>query len=338
MKILVTGSAGFIGFHLTERLLGRGDQVVGLDNLNSYYDVDLKYARLREIGIEKSRIVPGERVQSLKYPAYRFVVLGLEDRTAVEKLFCEEKPDIVINLAAQAGVRYSLENPYAYVDSNVVGFVNLLECCRCVPIRHLIYASSSSVYGTNTKVPFSEEDRVDHPASLYAATKRSNELMAGVYSSLYHLSTTGLRFFTVYGPWGRPDMAPMLFSKAILSGNPIRVFNNGHLSRDFTYIDDIVGNLLSVIDKEPESQGAAAIYNIGCGHPVSLTDFIGILETALGKPAHKEMFPMQKGDVYRTYADMTRFRKTFGSRSVTSLEEGILKFVDWYMAHKDLVL
>ena len=338
MKILVTGSAGFIGFYLAKRLLERGDQVIGLDNLNSYYDVELKYARLRETGIERNRIIPGEAVPSVKYPAYRFYVLELENRIAVEKLFCTEKPDIVINLAAQAGVRYSLENPYTYVDSNVVGFVNLLECCRKTGIRHLIYASSSSVYGRNDKVPFSEVDRVDHPASLYAATKRAGELMAGVYSSLYRLPTTGLRFFTVYGPWGRPDMAPMLFAKAILSGNPIKVFNRGNLSRDFTYIDDIIANVLSVIDKGPDAQGPAAIYNIGCGHPVSLTDFINVLETALGKRAYKEMFPMQNGDVYRTYADMTRFKETFGSRSVTSLEEGIPKFVAWYMAHKDLVL
>ena len=338
MKILVTGSAGFIGFHLAKCLLERGDQVIGLDNLNSYYDVELKYARLREAGIEKKRIIPGVMVQSMKYSTYRFVVLGLEDRAALEKLFYAEKPDIVINLAAQAGVRYSLENPHAYVDSNVVGFVNLLECCRQAQIHHLIYASSSSVYGANNKVPFSETDRVDHPVSLYAATKRTGELMARVYSSLYHFPTTGLRFFTVYGPWGRPDMAPMLFAKAILSDKPLRVFNQGNLSRDFTYIDDIIANLLSVIDKEPEAQDMAAIYNIGCGHPVSLMDFIGTLETALGKQAYKEMFPMQKGDVYRTYANMTRFKKAFGSRSVTSLEEGIPKFVRWYMAHKDLVL
>ncbi len=240
MKILVTGTAGFIGYHLAKRLLERGDEVVGIDSINDYYDVRLKYARLAETGIAESEIEYGKAVQSTEYPAYRFIKLQLEDRETLQNLFAEEKFDAVMNLAAQAGVRYSLENPYAYIESNVIGFVNLLECARHNPVRHFAYASSSSVYGGNTKTPFSEDDRVDNPVSLYAATKKSNELMANVYSKLYGIPTTGLRFFTVYGPWGRPDMAPMLFTKAIVAGEPIKVFNNGNLSRDFTYIDDII--------------------------------------------------------------------------------------------------
>lgn len=338
MKILVTGTAGFIGYHLAKRLLERGDEVVGIDSINDYYDVRLKYARLSETGIAESEIEYGKAVQSTEYPAYRFIKLQLEDRDALQKLFAEEHFDAVMNLAAQAGVRYSLENPYAYIESNVVGFVNLLECARHNPVRHFVYASSSSVYGGNTKTPFSEDDRVDNPVSLYAATKKSNELMANVYSKLYGIPTTGLRFFTVYGPWGRPDMAPILFTKAIVAGEPIKVFNNGNLSRDFTYIDDIIEGVVRVIDKAPaatdEHPVPAEVYNIGCGHPMQLMDFIRTLEKSLGKKAKMNMMPMQKGDVYTTYADTTKLERDFGYKPHVTLEEGIARFVEWYESYR----
>lgn len=338
MKILVTGTAGFIGYHLAKRLLERGDEVVGIDSINDYYDVRLKYARLSETGIAESEIEYGKAVQSTEYPAYRFIKLQLEDRDALKKLFAEEHFDAVMNLAAQAGVRYSLENPYAYIESNVVGFVNLLECARHNPVRHFVYASSSSVYGGNTKTPFSEDDRVDNPVSLYAATKKSNELMANVYSKLYGIPTTGLRFFTVYGPWGRPDMAPILFTKAIVAGEPIKVFNNGNLSRDFTYIDDIIEGVVRVIDKAPaatdEHPVPAEVYNIGCGHPMKLMDFIRTLEKSLGKKAEMNMMPMQKGDVYTTYADTTKLERDFGYKPHVTLEEGISRFVEWYESYR----
>lgn len=338
MKILVTGTAGFIGYHLAKRLLERGDEVVGIDSINDYYDVRLKYARLSETGIAESEIEYGKAVQSTEYPAYRFIKLQLEDRDALQKLFAEEHFDAVMNLAAQAGVRYSLENPYAYIESNVVGFVNLLECARHNPVRHFVYASSSSVYGGNTKTPFSEDDRVDNPVSLYAATKKSNELMANVYSKLYGIPTTGLRFFTVYGPWGRPDMAPILFTKAIVAGEPIKVFNNGNLSRDFTYIDDIIEGVVRVIDKAPaatdEHPVPAEVYNIGCGHPMQLMDFIRTLEKSLGKKAEMNMMPMQKGDVYTTYADTTKLERDFGYKPHVTLEEGISQFVEWYESYR----
>lgn len=338
MKILVTGTAGFIGYHLAKRLLERGDEVVGIDSINDYYDVRLKYARLSETGIAESEIEYGKAVQSTEYPAYRFIKLQLEDRDALQKLFVEEHFDAVMNLAAQAGVRYSLENPYAYIESNVVGFVNLLECARHNPVRHFVYASSSSVYGGNTKTPFSEDDRVDNPVSLYAATKKSNELMANVYSKLYGIPTTGLRFFTVYGPWGRPDMAPILFTKAIVAGEPIKVFNNGNLSRDFTYIDDIIEGVVRVIDKAPaatdEHPVPAEVYNIGCGHPMQLMDFIRTLEKSLGKKAEMNMMPMQKGDVYTTYADTTKLERDFGYKPHVTLEEGIARFVEWYESYR----
>lgn len=337
MKILVTGTAGFIGYHLAKRLLERGDEVVGIDSINDYYDVRLKYARLSETGIAESEIEYGKAVQSTEYPAYRFIKLQLEDRDALQKLFAEEHFDAVMNLAAQAGVRYSLENPYAYIESNVVGFVNLLECARHNPVRHFVYASSSSVYGGNTKTPFSEDDRVDNPVSLYAATKKSNELMANVYSKLYGIPTTGLRFFTVYGPWGRPDMAPILFTKAIVAGEPIKVFNNGNLSRDFTYIDDIIEGVVRVIDKAPattdEHPVPAEVYNIGCGHPMQLMDFIRTLEKSLGKKAEMNMMPMQKGDVYTTYADTTKLERDFGYKPHVTLEDGISRFVEWYESY-----
>lgn len=334
MKILVTGAAGFIGFHLVKKLLERGDDVIGIDNINNYYDIRLKYARLAETGIKQSEIVDGLAVQSTDYTTYHFIKMDLQDREQLQKLFASEKFDIVVNLAAQAGVRYSIENPYAYIDSNIVGFINLLECARYNPVKHFVYASSSSVYGGNMKVPFSEEDNVDNPVSLYAATKKTNELMAHVYSKLYGIPTTGLRFFTVYGPWGRPDMAPMLFAKAILAGEPIQVFNNGNLSRDFTYIDDIIGGVVKVIDKVPalneKKKVVAEIYNIGCGHPIQLMNFIRILEKELGREALKVMLPMQKGDVYITYADTKKLNNLLGYSENETLESGITKFIKWY--------
>lgn len=333
MKILVTGSAGFIGFHLTEKLIKRGDEVVGIDSINDYYDPRLKYARLAESGIGAEAQLWGCEVQSTKHPGYRFIRLKLEDREGLQGLFEREKFDAVVNLAAQAGVRYSLENPYTYIESNIVGFLNLLECARHNPVQHFVYASSSSVYGGNTKIPFSEDDRVDNPVSLYAATKKSNELMAHVYSKLYGIPTTGLRFFTVYGPWGRPDMAPILFTKAILAGEPIRVFNNGDLSRDFTYIDDIIEGVVRVIDKAPaateEKPVVAAVYNIGCGHQMQLMDFIHTLEECLGRKAEMKMMPMQKGDVYTTFADTSRFEHDMHYKPKVNLKEGIQSFVEW---------
>lgn len=327
MKILVTGAAGFIGSHLCWQLLGRGDEVVGIDNLNDYYPVSLKYARLREGGIEERDLVQGHEVRSAKYPGFRFRRMDITDKWALMDLCGKERFDVVVNLAAQAGVRYSIENPDAYVQSNVVGFLNLLECVRRYPVRHFVYASSSSVYGGNTKTPFSEDDRVDNQVSIYAATKKSNELMANVYSHLYGIHATGLRFFTVYGPWGRPDMAPMLFTKAILAGRPIKVFNNGNLSRDFTYIDDIVNGTVGVIDNPREG---SRVYNIGCGHPTQLMEFIQTIETGLGKKAQMEMMPMQPGDVYQTYADTSRLAVEIGYRPSTLLADGIAKFVEWY--------
>lgn len=334
MKILVTGAAGFIGFHLVKKLLERGDDVIGIDNINNYYDIRLKYARLAETGIKQSEIVDGLAVQSTDHVTYHFIKMDLQDREQLQKLFVSEKFDIVVNLAAQAGVRYSIENPYAYIDSNIIGFINLLECARYSPVKHFVYASSSSVYGGNTKIPFSEEDNVDNPESLYAATKKTNELMAHVYSKLYGIPTTGLRFFTVYGPWGRPDMAPMLFAKAILAGEPIQVFNNGNLSRDFTYIDDIIGGVVKVIDKVPalneKKKVVAEIYNIGCGHPIQLMNFIRILEKELGRETLKVMLPMQKGDVYITYADTKKLNNLLGYSENEKLESGINKFIEWY--------
>lgn len=339
MKILVTGAAGFIGFYLAKALLERGDEVVGIDSINDYYDVNLKFARLSECGLLKNDLeVFGKIVQSSNYKSYRFIRMKLEDRESLQKLFKSEKFDKVCNLAAQAGVRYSIENPYAYIDSNIVGFLNLLECCRHNNIKHLIYASSSSVYGMNKKVPFSEDDRVDNPISLYAATKKSNELMAYTYSHLYGIPSTGLRFFTVYGPWGRPDMAPILFASAISSGNSINVFNNGHLFRDFTYIYDIIEGVVKVIDNVPvrtDTSAAYKVYNIGCSNPVNLMDFIHNMEEAVGKKAKMVMMPMQKGDVYQTYADTTKLEKDFGYKPSTSIKDGISKFIEWYKRFYD---
>ena len=342
MKILITGTAGFIGFHLAKRLLERGDEVVGIDNINDYYDVNLKYARLAETGISREAEKWHMPVRSTKYPSYTFVRMNLEDRDQLMALFERGKFDNVCNLAAQAGVRYSLENPYAYIDSNIVGFVNILEACRNHNIRHLVYASSSSVYGNNTKMPLSTSDNVDHPISLYAATKKSNELMAYTYSHLYGIPTTGLRFFTVYGPWGRPDMALFLFTKAIINDEPVKIFNYGNMSRGFTYIDDIIEGVVRVIDKppltsahtkpDPSSSNIAPykIYNIGNSNPVKLMDYMEGIENALGKKAKKEFLPMQPGDVPNTYADVSDLVRDIGYKPSTKVEDGIKKFIKWY--------
>ena len=340
MKILVTGAAGFIGFHVVRCLLERGDDVVGLDNINDYYDVNLKYARLAETGINKESIEYGKLVRGKRYPLYRFIKLNLEDREEFER----ERFERVVNLAAQAGVRYSIENPWIYVDSNITGFVNILECCRYLGVRHLVYASSSSVYGLNANVPFKEDSGIAHPVSLYAATKKSNELMAHVYSHLYGLPTTGLRFFTVYGPWGRPDMSPHLFTRAIMEGQIMKVFNHGDMLRDFTYVDDIVEGVIRVMDRvavldedwdaevpNPATSSAAyRVYNIGNSTPVKLMNFIHALEESCGKEAVKEYLPMQPGDVYQTNADTTRLYREMDYKPKTPLREGVEKFVRWY--------
>ncbi len=331
-KILVTGAAGFIGFHLSQALLARGDEVVGLDILNDYYDVQLKKDRLAQIE---------------DHPNFRFIKMDLQDRSGMEKLFKQEQFEKVVNLAAQAGVRYSLENPHAYISSNIVGFMNILEGCRHNKVQHLVYASSSSVYGLNTQMPFSVHDNVDHPVSLYAASKKSNELMAHTYSHLYGLPTTGLRFFTVYGPWGRPDMALFLFTKAILNDEPIDVFNHGKMRRDFTYIDDIVEGVVRVTDKvaEPNPNWSAdkpdpgtspapyRLYNIGNNNPVELMDFIGAIEKALAKTARKNMLPIQPGDVPETYADVEDLKSSVGFKPNTKIGEGVESFIAWYKTY-----
>jgi len=329
MKILVTGAAGFIGYHLSEALLARGDAVVGLDNLNDYYSVALKEARL-------------ERLR--RHEGFRFARVDLADRGAMERLFAEAELDAVVNLAAQAGVRYSIEHPRAYAEANLTGFLEVLEGCRHHGVKHLVYASSSSVYGANTKMPFSVHHNVDHPVSLYAASKKANELMAHSYSHLYRLPTTGLRFFTVYGPWGRPDMALFLFTKAILAGEPIKVFNHGQMKRDFTYIDDIVAGILGALDRVPEpdeswsgdapdpgtSLAPYRIYNIGNNQPVQLMHMIEVLEDALGAKAEKQMMPMQPGDVPATFADVDDLARDAGYAPTTPIEVGIPRFVEWY--------
>ncbi len=346
MKILVTGAAGFIGSYVCKRLLDRGDTVVGLDNINTYYDVNLKYGRLDTLGIPHDAVDWYKFVQSTTYTHFRFIRMNLEDRQAMQMLFANEGFDVVVNLGAQAGVRYSIENPYAYIDSNIDGFLNVLEGCRHNPVKHLVYASSSSVYGMNAKVPFSEQDSIAHPVSLYAATKKSNELMAHTYSNLYGIPSTGLRFFTVYGPWGRPDMAPFLFTDAILKGRPIKVFNNGDMLRDFTYVDDIVEGVLRVIDHAPAAnpQWNAGtpdpatscvpykIYNIGNSQPVKLMDFIQAIEEAIGHEAEKNFLPMQPGDVYQTNADTTALQQELGFKPDTPIKEGVRKTVEWYRA------
>ncbi|MCT7471288.1 NAD-dependent epimerase [Aliarcobacter cryaerophilus] len=344
MKIIVTGTAGFIGYHLAKKLLERGDEVVGLDNINDYYDVNLKYARLNELGIDKDELKDNVLVSSKTYPKHKFIKANLEDSQTINQLFETEKFDAVCNLAAQAGVRYSIENPHAYIQSNVVGFMNILEACRNYDVKNLSYASSSSVYGLNKSQPFKTSYHTDHPISLYAATKKSNEMMAHTYSHLYNISTTGLRFFTVYGPYGRPDMAPMLFADAILNDREIKVFNHGNMSRDFTYIDDIVDGIIKVIDNpaipskdfNPEnpnpdiSSAPYRIYNIGNNSPVQLLDFIETLEKVIGIEAKKNFLPMQAGDVVSTYADVSDLINDFGYKPDTSLEVGIERFVKWY--------
>jgi UDP-glucuronate 4-epimerase len=347
MKVLVTGTAGFIGFHLANRLLNDGHEVVGLDSINDYYDVNLKYNRLEFAGISKSDIDYNGLVQSASQPGYRFVQLQLEDRPNMEALFAAEKFEAVVNLAAQAGVRYSITNPHAYIDANVVGFMNLLECCRHNKVGHLAYASTSSVYGLNEKSPFTPVEPADHPMTLYAASKKANEMMAHVYSHLYGLPTTGLRFFTVYGPWGRPDMALFLFTKAMLEGKPINVFNYGDMERDFTYVADIVEGLVRVITHpakpnpkwdpiHPESDSSSApyrIYNIGNNAPVKLTAYIEAVEEHLGIKAEKNLLPMQLGDVPRTYADVTSLIQDLGYKPATPVKEGVANFVDWYLSY-----
>ena len=344
MKILVTGSAGFIGMHLTKKLLQRGDEVVGLDSINDYYDVKLKNDRMRETGIEPTTIQYGKGQRSIKYPNYSFFQLNLEDKEQILKLFKEQKFDRVINLAAQAGVRYSLTNPDVYIQSNIVGFVNILEACRYNEIQHLTYASSSSIYGLNTQMPFSTNQNVDHPVSVYAVSKKSNELMAHTYSHLFGLPTTGLRFFTVYGPWGRPDMALFLFTKAILDRKPIQVFNHGEMKRDFTYVDDIVEGVINVVENpaKPDlnwnletgdiskSKAPYAIYNIGNSNPVSLVDFIKVIEDCLGLEAIMEFLPLQPGDVPATYADTSPLENEIGYKPNTSIKYGVGQFVNWY--------
>lgn len=347
MKILITGAAGFIGWHLSQRLVERGDEVVGIDSINDYYDVDLKYARLGIAGIGRGSIEYGKAIRSTQNENYRFIQMKLEDIDALSGLFASEKFDKVCNLAAQAGVRYSLSNPRAYIDSNIVGFLNILECCRHNQVSHLAYASSSSVYGLNETMPFSVSDSVDHPVSLYAASKKSNELMAHTYSHLFGLPTTGLRFFTVYGPWGRPDMALFIFTKAILKGEPIDVYNMGEMRRDFTYVDDIVEGVIRVIDHPPKgdpawtgeqplpgrSRAPYRVYNIGNSAPVRLMDFIGAIEEALGKRAIKNLLPLQPGDVPATWADVSDLERDLGYKPQTPVKVGIERFVEWYKTY-----
>ena len=342
MKILVTGTAGFIGYHLAKKLLELGHKVIGYDNINDYYDVSLKYARLNELGIKQDEVKENLLVQSSTYAKHKFIKSNLENAEIMNKLFEDEKFDAVCNLAAQAGVRYSIENPHAYIQSNVVGFMNILEACRNYGVKNLSYASSSSVYGLNKSQPFKTTDMTDTPISLYAATKKSNELMAHTYSHLYHMQTTGLRFFTVYGPWGRPDMAPMLFADAISNDRPIKVFNNGEMNRDFTYIDDIVDGIIKVIDlglnpntpvsKEQVGYNPSAfnVYNIGNNSPISLMEFIETIENSIGKKAEKNFLPMQDGDVVSTYADVSGLINDFGYKPDTKLADGIGTFVKWY--------
>ena len=334
-KILVTGAAGFIGTSLIKRLLqgNQGYEIIGIDCINSYYDTALKYARLAETGIMSHEIQECKMIQSHTYSEFRFIKIDIADRNAMFKLFMQEKRfDIVVNLAAQAGVRYSIENPYAYIESNIIGFMNILENCRHFEVSHLIYASSSSVYGLSDHIPYSESDATDTPVSLYAATKKADELMAHTYSHLYGIKTTGLRFFTVYGPWGRPDMAPFLFLKSILEGNPITVFNSGNLSRDFTYIDDITEGVMKIIEAPADRNQLYKIYNIGNSKPVQLMDFISVIERTTRREAKKIMTDMQPGDVYCTYADTSRLEQDFGYKPSTSIEEGIKKFYEWYIS------
>ncbi|RLA07408.1 MAG: NAD-dependent epimerase [Gammaproteobacteria bacterium] len=347
MKILITGSAGFIGFHLSKALLDKGCEVVGVDNINDYYDVNLKYSRLNQLGINKKDITNNKIIQSEQHKNYQFIKADITDRKTITELFQKHKFDKVMNLAAQAGVRYSIENPLDYVDSNLLGFANILEGCRHNNIKHLVYASSSSVYGGNTKMPFSTKDAVNHPVSLYAASKKANELMAHTYSHLYKIPTTGLRFFTVYGPWDRPDMALQKFTRAILNNEPIKIFNHGKHQRDFTYIDDIISGVIKVIDKpaqpnpnfnsnqpDPSSGNVPyKIYNIGNNNPVELMTYIKEIEKNLKKEAIKEYLPLQDGDVKATYANITPMQRDFNYQPKTNIKEGIKNFVKWYVKY-----
>lgn len=344
MKFLVTGTAGFIGFHLANRLLAEGHSVVGVDSINDYYDVNVKYSRLQYAGIQKELIEYSKPVVSATNSNYTFYKLLLEDKDNLDKIFKQQAFDVVVNLAAQAGVRYSLVNPSAYINSNIIGFLNILECCRHNTVGHLVYASSSSVYGLNDGVPFATSQNVDHPVSLYAASKKSNELMAHTYSHLFGLPTTGLRFFTVYGPWGRPDMALFLFTKGILEGTPINIFNNGDMERDFTYIDDIVEGIIRVALRPPQtddtwksstsdassSSAPYKVYNIGNNAPVKLMDFILAAEKELGIIAQKQFLPIQPGDVASTYADVSDLERDMGYKPATTVEHGIKMFINWY--------
>lgn len=347
MKVLVTGTAGFIGYHVAKRLFERGDDVTGLDIINDYYDINLKFNRLKDSGIEKDSIYYGKKTTSSKHDNYSFIKLDLKDKNGLDDLFRTGKFDVICNLAAQAGVRYSLTNPEAYIDSNITGYMNILEASRHNGIKHLVYASSSSVYGANESLPFSTSDNVDHPISLYAASKKSNELMAHVYSHLFNIPSTGLRFFTVYGPWGRPDMALFLFTKAILENRPVDIFNYGNMLRDFTYIDDITEGVVRVIDSPPagnklwdgknpdpsSSKAPYKIYNIGNNAPVKLMNFIEAIEEKLGKTAQKNMLPLQAGDVPETYADVDDLVKDIHYKPATGIKTGISNFIDWYLKY-----
>ena len=338
MKILVTGAAGFIGFHTCLKLVSQGHEVYGIDNINDYYDPKLKFDRLKELGFDetKSKLFKNE-VQSAKFNSLRFSRIDLVDTKSIDNLFKKEQFEVVCNLAAQAGVRYSIENPKAYIDSNISGFLNILEGCRNHKVKHLVYASSSSVYGENNKVPFETTDNVDHPISLYAATKKSNELMAHTYGHLYGFNTTGLRFFTVYGPWGRPDMAYFLFTDAICNDRPIKVFNNGKMERDFTYIDDIVNGLVNVIVKNMENRAHYKLYNIGNNMSENLNDFIYTIEEALGKKAKKKKCKMQPGDVPKTHADITQLMKDYDFKPTVKINTGIKNFVNWFKSYKNKI-
>lgn len=344
MKILITGTAGFIGFHLVEKLCNEGNDVLGLDIINEYYDVQLKFDRLKYAGIDISTIEYGKPVKSTKHTNYQFVKAELGDKETILRLFSLYKPDVVVNLAAQAGVRYSLTNPDTYIEANISGFLNILEACRNYPVKHLMYASSSSVYGLNKSMPFSVHKNVNHPVSLYAASKKSNELMAHTYSHLFGIPTTGLRFFTVYGPWGRPDMALFIFTKAMLAGEPIKVFNYGKMERDFTYVDDIVNGIWRMTGKPPESDAGwnpespdpatssapYRVYNIGNSKPVKLLDFIYAIEKYTGKKAIMDMQPIQPGDVEKTWADVDDLINNFDYKPDTSIDDGIRRFIEWY--------